>query len=303
MINIRMIAKKANVSIATVSRYINGIKVSDDSKARIEKVLEEVDYVPNQLAKAIFSKKSNVLGLIVYDITNPFFPEYSQLIEYYARQKGYSIIFANVASAKNDDEVIDKMLALRVDGIIVLSSRQNPRYSSLNIPVVSGEIEIPNKSYIITNHYIGGKLAYEILKDFSCEKIGLLVPKTCLETISKRLQGFMDQNENIKKLYLNEDESNLEELILSSDVDGLFVYKDILAMKACNIIAEHSLNIEIVGYDNISMLRDLYFRFSTIAQPIDEMAKLIVEHITDLSENNCDSLCVKLEPTKIIRKR
>ena len=91
--SIRDVASRAGVSIATVSRAVNGISTVDPELARrVWNAVEEVGYLPNTQARALVSGRSHMLGLIVSDITNPFFPELVQEFENLAVEQGYEVL-------------------------------------------------------------------------------------------------------------------------------------------------------------------------------------------------------------------
>lgn len=122
-VSIRDVAKRARVSIATVSRVVNRIATVDPELAkRVWKAVDEIGYVPNPQARALVSGHSRILGLIVSEITNPFFPEIIQEFENLAVAHGYEVM---VASTNNDPErtesVARRMLQRNVDGVAVMT--------------------------------------------------------------------------------------------------------------------------------------------------------------------------------------
>jgi LacI family transcriptional regulator len=121
--DIRTIAQAANVSIATVSRTINGVSTVNPQMAkRVLAVIDELDYFPNTQARALVSGRSRIFGLIVPEITNPFFPELIQGFEDIAVEHGYEIL---VSSTNNDprrmSHCIRRMLERKVDGVAVMT--------------------------------------------------------------------------------------------------------------------------------------------------------------------------------------
>src|ERR1700722_7001781 len=121
--DIRTIAQAANVSIATVSRTINGVAtVNPEMAKRVLAVIDELDYFPNTQARALVSGRSRIFGLIVPEITNPFFPELIQGFEDIAVEHGYEIL---VSSTNNDprrmSHCIRRMLERKVEGVAVMT--------------------------------------------------------------------------------------------------------------------------------------------------------------------------------------
>src|SRR5579863_9397702 len=122
-ISIRDVARRARVSIATVSRAVNRVTSVDPELAkRVWKAVEETGYVPNTQARALVSGRSHILGLIVSEITNPFFPELIQHFEECAVERGYEIL---ITSTNYDParmvSCVRRMLERKVDGVAVMT--------------------------------------------------------------------------------------------------------------------------------------------------------------------------------------
>jgi LacI family transcriptional regulator len=122
-VSIRDVAKRAAVSIATVSRAVNGITSVDPELAkRVWKAVEEVGYVPNPQARALVSGRSRMLGLIVSEITNPFFPELVQEFENLAVAQGYEVMIGSTNyNPKRTESLIRRMLQRNIDGVAVMT--------------------------------------------------------------------------------------------------------------------------------------------------------------------------------------
>src|SRR6476660_7916093 len=121
--DIREIARRAKVSTATVSRTINRVPSVDPQLAkRVWKVVEELGYYPNTQARALVSGKSRIFGLIVSEITNPFFPEIVQSFEDIAVQHNYEILLTStVHNPKRMELAVRRMIERRVDGVAILT--------------------------------------------------------------------------------------------------------------------------------------------------------------------------------------
>src|SRR5215469_16430962 len=121
--DIREIAKRARVSTATVSRTINRVPTVDPQLAkRVWKVVDELGYYPNTQARALVSGKSRLLGLVVSEITNPFFPEIVHTFEELAVQNGYEILLiSTVHDTKRMKTSVRRIIEQRVDGVAVFT--------------------------------------------------------------------------------------------------------------------------------------------------------------------------------------
>ena len=121
--DIREIAKRAKVSTATVSRTINRIPTVNPAMAkRVWKVVNDLGYFPNSQARALVSGRSRIFGLIVSEITNPFFPEIVQVFETIAVQNHYEILLTStVHDSKLMESSVRRMIERRVDGVAVMT--------------------------------------------------------------------------------------------------------------------------------------------------------------------------------------
>ncbi|HUZ04090.1 MAG TPA: LacI family DNA-binding transcriptional regulator, partial [Acidobacteriaceae bacterium] len=122
--NIREVAKKACVSTATVSRVINNsAPVSEATAARVRQVIEELNFYPNTHARTLGSGRSRMYGLIISDITNPFFPELVKSFEDIAVEHGQEVIVANTDyQPKRMETCVRRMLERKVDGVAIMTS-------------------------------------------------------------------------------------------------------------------------------------------------------------------------------------
>src|SRR5438067_6978957 len=121
--DLREIARRAKVSTATVSRAINHVSTVNPQVAkRVWKVVDELGYFPNTQARALVSGRSRILGLIVSEITNPFFPEIVQTFEHLAVENNYEILLTSTVNDPKRMEVsVRRMIERRVDGVAILT--------------------------------------------------------------------------------------------------------------------------------------------------------------------------------------
>lgn len=124
---IREIAEEAGVSVATVSRYLNSTgNVSQKAQNKIQIIVDKYNYKPNQIAKHLSLRKTETIGLVLPDITNPFFAEVSRTVEQAALDKGYAVMICNTLNRfELEQRYLNDLTARRVDGIILLGGSAN----------------------------------------------------------------------------------------------------------------------------------------------------------------------------------
>ncbi|BBH24067.1 LacI family transcriptional regulator [Paenibacillus baekrokdamisoli] len=305
------VARKAGVSVTTVSRILNNRGyIGNATREKVYQVMKEINYQPNELARSLFRKKSNLIGLIIPEIAHPFFSELTQYIEYYAFQNGYKLLLCNSEHDRTKEkEYIDMLKKNQVDGIIMGSMLlETDDYLQLNLPIVSFDRSIADHVPLVTSdNNNGGLLAAKILIDKGCRQLAFLYGgikgysgnylnnKSMLAGL--RYDGFSSEckRRNVENLnfYLEINnfanlDSIVEQIICffqeNKNVDGIFATSDVIAayaIQACSKmdkkIPEH---VKIVGYDDV-ILASLMAPsgITSIKQPIEEMAKQSVELI------------------------
>src|SRR5437762_11595196 len=161
--DIRQVATRARVSTATVSRTINHIPTVDPQLAkRVWRVVEELGYYPNSAARSLGSGRSRVFGLIVSEITNPFFPEIVQTFENLAVQHRYEILLTStIHDPKRMELAVRRMIERRVDGVAILtfgmeeSLTQNLRFRKVPLVFVDVAPNVPGVTNIRINYLNG----------------------------------------------------------------------------------------------------------------------------------------------------
>ena len=134
MIRLKDVAKKANVSPATASLALNDNDlVNDKTKARIKKIAKEMNYILDARAKALKTKETKIIGLVIPEIDNPFFSEIAKEIKNVAKKNGYNIIYCGVESEKDELDYISLFRGMQVDGAIFASSFST---SNMNIDLI-----------------------------------------------------------------------------------------------------------------------------------------------------------------------
>lgn len=196
--DIRTVAALAKVSIATVSRTINGSPaVSDRLTKRVWQAIEQLNYFPNTHARSLVSGRSRILGIIVENITNPFFPELIQNFEEVAVSHGFEIL---VSSSNSDPAVLTtcvrRMLERKVEGVAVMTfGEEEPVLDQLthrDIPMVLAEFKLddPKTSTILLDYTTGVRAAINHLTDLGHRKIGFLAGPHKLHSAITRENDF-----------------------------------------------------------------------------------------------------------------
>jgi len=298
MSTIKDVAKKANVSVATVSRVINNTGyVNSETRKMVEDVISEIGYVPNQLARSLYTKKSSIIGLIVPHISTYFFAELIESLEDAITQKGYKLMIFN---SKDDIELEKKYINVfnqySIDALILVANTKSTKaYMNMSIPILTIDHIIDDSIPSISSDNIqGGELAAKKLVDLGAKNIIHFRGPSMLITVVYRSKGFykiMDEN-NIKVnsfdlAFKSPDLNDIEKFIKQHpDVDGIFCSSDEIAMYTINVLIRLGYSIpddvQVIGYDNIDLCKIIIPNLTTIAQPIIDMGKVTVDKLIKL---------------------
>jgi LacI family transcriptional regulator len=196
--DIREIARRAKVSTATVSRTINRVSTVDPQLAkRVWKVVDELGYYPNTLARALVSGRSRIFGLVVSEITNPFFPEIVQAFEDIAVQHNYEILLSStVHNPKRMEIAVRRMIERRVDGVAILtfgmedSLVEDLRFRKVPLVFVDVGPHVPGVSNIRVNYQHGIRQAVQHLAALKHTRIAFVAGPSTLKSAMARKSAF-----------------------------------------------------------------------------------------------------------------
>jgi DNA-binding LacI/PurR family transcriptional regulator len=296
--NIRDIAKRAKVSTATVSRTINRIPTVDPRLAkRIWNVINDSGYRPNIQARALVSGRSHILGLVVSEITNPFFPEIVQAFENLAVEHGYEILLVStVHDAKRMDTSVRRMTERRVEGVAVMTFGMEDlllKDSELrNVPLVFVDVG-PNRSRVsnIRIDYLHGiRQAVQHLAALRHDKIAFISGPLNLKSAVARRDAFKQAMSEIgfevQKSLVVEGDHTLEGglramqslLSLRKPPTAVFCSNDMTALGVMHLCYKKGLSIpkdlSLVGFDDIKLDQFVLPPLTTVRMSQSELARL-----------------------------
>ena len=295
--NIKEVARLAGVSTATVSRTINSSdKVTPETAERVKRAIEELKFYPNTNARALGSGKSSLYGLIISDITNPFFPELVKSFEDVAVQYGQEVLIANTDYDKHRMEhCVVRMLQRKVDGVAIMTSEMEEHLidelRGRKIPLVfldMGQVEL-GISNVAVDYPAGIDAGVEYLRGLGHEEIAFISGPMNLVPAQVRYKGFI---KSMKRQGLTVDKCMIVEG--NHRMDGghegmtkllknkrrptaVMTSNDVTAIGAMGAIYEHGLKIprdvSVIGFDDIAMSAFTQPALTTVRLPRDEVAR------------------------------
>ncbi|HEY0222859.1 MAG TPA: LacI family DNA-binding transcriptional regulator [Lactovum miscens] len=297
MVTIKQVAQEAGVSKSTVSRYIsqNGY-VGKEAQEKIEKAIEKLKFVPNLSARSLKTKRNQLVGLLLPDISNPFFPMLAKGVEEFLQERGYRVMLGNIGEDEALEEDYLRVLAQTNAAGVITTHDFSEKFSDIDIPVVIVDREGHKSNYgVFSNNVAGGKLAAKIVVEAGGTNIAVVSGPLTAVNINNRFKASVDFLDNIdtnyKKFYsksynfevIQEEANNLldcfqevDTIIAPSDVHAIAFIHEILARG--KKIPE---DIQIIGYDDILISQFVYPALSTIHQSAytmgEEAARLVYE--------------------------
>ncbi|GEP19855.1 ribose utilization transcriptional repressor RbsR [Pediococcus argentinicus] len=320
-VTIKDVAKQSGVSISTVSQILNGNK-DKFGKKTVENVLQaktDLKYEPDYFARRMIMKKSKTIGVLVPDITNPFFSGVIRGIEAGLYKENYATLLCN-ADLDNQKEsaYLEELSRRGVDGFIIASS--NISNEAINKTLQAKDrpfIVIDQKKAegfsdaVLTDDFQGGTLAGQHLQKLGHRKIAVLMPSNPPENVKQRFEGFKD-NFELSDLTVIDTDLTKEagqkavESILRTSATAIFAVNDEIAFGVYRGLAEAGKTIpddySVVGYDNVDMCEYMQPQLTTIAQPIFELGQTTAELLLERISNSDKEWEEKHLPVQMIER-
>lgn len=325
--SIKDIAKRAEVSITTVSFILNGkaekMRISKEVIKRVEEIIQELGFKPNQVARSLRTGNTKTIGLIVEDISNPFFSAIARLIEDKAYKKGYKISYS---STENDPvkarELIEMFKSRKVDAYIIApvpGIEEDIRQLLVEkIPVVIFDRNLPDLdvNYVVVDNFEGGYSATEFLIKKGRKNIAFVTVDVEVDQINNRFLGYekalrdhgITANEKtLVKIPFDsteEDTNNRLKVLFEENpqIDAVFFSTNYLAVRGLFFLKSIQKPINdgfmIVAYDDQDVFRIHTPPISVVDQPIEQIAEKIIDII--LQELSADRSLPQSERSKVI---
>jgi LacI family transcriptional regulator len=310
-VSINDIAKSLGVSKTLVSLVLNNHAdehgIAKKTQKRVHDKVREMNYKPNLMARGLRLGKSNTIGLIVSDISNPFYSKIARHLEDLVTQKGYTLIICST------DEKIDKEIKLtrmlrnrQVDGLVISSSQEeNHEFQHMlkeHFPFVLIDRQIPNLEahFVGVDNFNGAHKATSQLIKQGYKRIAVFaVTPVHVSSIHDRVEGYFQALKDHKlpvdkSLYKKIPFDNIKHSVeaeltslMKSDkkIDALFAVNNRIALACLEVMSEMKINmpndLALICFDDIELFKFNNPPISAISQPIEEIAKRAAEILFD----------------------
>ncbi|MDR3595216.1 LacI family DNA-binding transcriptional regulator [Clostridium sp.] len=305
------VAKKANVSVATVSRVMNGnYPVKEETKKRVLDVIEELKYIPNMQARELTQQKSSTIGVVVPSINNMFFPEVINGIEISLKLNSLSLVLVCSNNDKEEEKTcINNLLSRNVSGIIVIDPNteniKSKFYHNISkqtpLVFVNGHSVSNNISSVVNDEAMGASMALNHLIENNHKDILFVRGKDSYsydikEKVYKETMNDLNnfKPENIINIGNGNSSDTVDntiniflEVLKTSSATAVFACNDLMAVGVLNACKKLNLNVpgklSIIGFDNIDLSKFVEPKLTTIDQNMfllgTNAATLLIEKI------------------------
>ena len=286
-ITIRDVAKKANVSVATVSRVINNKGyVYEETRNTVLQIIDELGFEPNQLARSLTNHRSKMIGVIVPHVGTTFYGQLIEGIEQAALSYGYKTMLCNTQdSSEREIDYLKIFEQYNVEGVIIASNFKNKeRLASLNIPLISVDHLINNEIPSVScNNEDGGRIAAETLIKGGAKNFLILRGPSFLITSQERTKGFLDVLEehdctyNIHDFDLVEPDAEFiyQQIKNNPEIDAVFAMSDTLALIALGCLQKVGRKVpdevQLIGFDDAPFTKWTNPGITTVTQSVKYM--------------------------------
>lgn len=302
MVTIKQVAQEAGVSKSTVSRYISQRGyVSKKAEKAIKEAITKLNYHPNILAQSLKTQKNKLIGLLLPDISNPFFPRLARGAEAFLQEKGYRLMLGNMIDDKELEEAYLKMLAQSNAAGIITTRDFRKDHPDINLPmVVVDRVDQDVSHGVFSDNTAGGELAAQIISQTDAQEVLLIKgPLDNANNINERFEASYQclRNHDIacviaesasfdfdmiqKEAHVALDRyDRIDSIIAPSDIHAIAYIHELL-VRGKKIPEE----VQIIGYDDIVMSQFIYPPLSTIHQSSYQMGYKAAELVYQLAND------------------
>lgn len=315
-ISIHDIAAALNLSVATISFVLNGKaeekKISEDVRRRVSEYIKKVGYQPNMIAKSLRTGKTNVIGMLVEDLSDPFFSSISRGIETIAYNHKYKIFFASTENETEKTKTLIKVFRERqVDGYIIAPppgvEDEIKALMDDNVPVILFDRYLPSltTSTVIIDNFSGSYLAVKHLRENGFSNIAFITLNSEQTQMQARLQGYIKAIEEsgcnpiVAKLpyklsHPMSAEKLVQEVIKKHDkADAIIFATNYLTINGLKAIRDLGLaipdDLAVIGFDDNTHFNLFSPSITAVAQPIEEIAQEVVQQLLNALSNERES--------------
>jgi LacI family transcriptional regulator len=305
-VSLRDVAKAAHVSVGTVSNVLNRPEiVAPETLSRVKATIKELGFVPNGFARQLRSGNSFTLGLVVPDVSNPFFTEVARGVEDAASKRDYAVFLCNSdESTVKEDRYIKVLIEQQVRGVLITPADTNEnrleamRERGIAVTLLDREIKGQKQCSVSVDDINGGQIAIEYLASLGHKNIAFVCGPESIPQVSDRGAGVAKAAkfanviiETVRVSLMNTiqgEEAAKEIMSMPKRPTAIFCANDLLALGVIRVLRANKVKvpeqISVLGYDNIEFAASAGIPLSSIAQPAYQMGVTAANLLLDECE-------------------
>ncbi|MFJ2408289.1 LacI family DNA-binding transcriptional regulator [Pseudomonas sp. NPDC087814] len=301
------VARLAGVSQSAVSRtFTKGASVSPKTRQKVEAAAAALGYRPNQWARSLIKRRSNLIGVVAPSMENPFYSAVLEALSAAFEELGYRVLLFSTANHEDSDPVLEEILGYRVEALVLVSASLSSRFAEeckqtgLPVVLVNRRNDSTSISSVTSDNAQGSMEIAQFLVAGGHRELAYIAGKESSSTSRDREIAFVDALQRLGHPvpqravgdYTFEGAMEAVRRLLSSasPPDGIFCANDIMALGAINVAREEfgltpGKEISIVGFDDIALAAWPVFSLTTYVQPVSDMVSRAVGIICAQLEN------------------
>jgi DNA-binding LacI/PurR family transcriptional regulator len=317
------VARVAGVSQSTVSRvFTPGVSVNDETREKVLAAAHSLGYSPDAIARSLIMRRTNIIGIVMADITNPFYPNVLDQFTHRLQAQGKQTLLFNATTGRDVDDTLPLVLQYRVDAIIItsamLSSAMADECARHGTPVILFNRYIPNSkaSAVCCDNVAGGRLVANLFLDSGHKRLAYIAGRANTSTNVDREKGFRARlrEDGITDWLCEQGEYTHESgyaaarrlLTRSDPPDAIFAANDIMAMGVLDAARELSVRVpdqlSVIGFDGIPAGEWHAYSLTTICQPVEAMIDATLELLEARIEKPNAKPVIKMIPGTLIKR-
>lgn len=282
------LAKASGVSKSTISRFIQGENVSEEKREKIEAAIDELGYIRNRFAHLLRSKQSNILGVLVPDLDNPFFVKIIKRLDELSQKEGKTLIIKTFhRNPELELDAIKFIQSFLVDAIFLCRSEldeETIKNLNFNGPVLSIDKKFKSVNSIVSHNYQSGYKLTDHMHSRTDDNIMFFARKNESTSVNERIDGyrdFCDKHAMPQHIYLYDLEEDVDyqkllTYVNDNNIGAVICRNDNDAVKILSFLNQMSYKgavkpIKVAGFDNISLSRRIVPALTTIDQKIESL--------------------------------
>lgn len=318
------VARAAGLSPATVSRFLNGsLNLPTDTAERINTAITALNYRPNPHARSLSRGRSDTIGLVVPDVSNPFFAKLAAAVEQHAGQAGIGLMLCSTVNRQSRElDYIERLRRNHVDGLLFTTNHRDERHAlrqaidaNRNIIVMDEDVEGTTVPKVFGDNVLGGQLAARHFLEAGHRKLAYVGGSRNIMTSRERAHGFADEvaalgGDVVVELFghytMDYGRIAMDTLLDEHpEVTGVFIGADQVMYGMAEVARERGIRfgeqISIITYDDVGPLSLLDPPVTAIHQPVDEIGRIGFEMLMKRIEGETANPLIRLPVNLIAR--